>query len=202
MSYLGLISPFCRLSVAGGAVCSIRTITTNPSPLFFKATSVLLGEPLKKKKKLDPMIVRQREEKRKRRLEKLIKRMEKGALQYKPIEECEVPMKLIDEKDERMRHLPPISDETTDERELLKKAWSLYKLRQHYRLMRMVDRVLGSHQKALDELKMESEELYLEAIQVDLNLVPYSSRGPVSTPPIKNYPSPDGEYQDISKTWG
>ncbi|XP_046751003.1 39S ribosomal protein L40, mitochondrial [Diprion similis] len=202
MSYLGLISPFCRLSVAGGAAGSIRTITTNLSPLFFKATNVLLAEPLKKKKKLDPLIVKQREEKRKKRLEKMIKRMEKSAVQYKPIEECDVPMKLIDEKEQRTRHLPPISDETTDERELLKKAWSLYKLRQHYKLMSMVDRVLGSHRKALDELKLESEELYLEAIQVDLNLVPYSSRGPVSTPPINNYPSPDGEYQDVSKLWG
>lgn len=53
---------------------------------------------MKKKKKLDPAIVRAREEKKRRRIEKQIRRLEKSARQLKPIDECEVPLALLDEK--------------------------------------------------------------------------------------------------------
>ena len=38
--------------------------------------------------------------------------------------------------------------------------------------------------------------------QPDLQLIPYTVNGTYSTPPIKKYDSPDGEYVDISKKWG
>lgn len=53
---------------------------------------------MKKKKKLDPAIIKAREEKKRKRLEKQIRKLEKGAKQLKPIEECEVPLSLLDEK--------------------------------------------------------------------------------------------------------
>lgn len=63
----------------------------------------------------------------------------------------------------------------------------------------MIDSIMRSQQKALDELRMESEELYQEAIKPDMHLLPFNSAGPVSTPPIDNYESPDGEYINITK---
>lgn len=54
---------------------------------------------MKRKKKLDPAIVRAREEKRKRKIEKQIRRLEKQSRQLKPIDEIEVPFKLIEEKE-------------------------------------------------------------------------------------------------------
>jgi len=65
----------------------------------FQTTSVLCAEPLKKKKKLDPQIVKQREDRKKKKIEKLIRRLEKNARQLKPVEELEVPLELIDEKE-------------------------------------------------------------------------------------------------------
>lgn len=47
---------------------------------------------------MDPAIIRAREEKKKRRIEKQIRKLEKGAKQLKPIDECEVPLSLLDEK--------------------------------------------------------------------------------------------------------
>lgn len=55
------------------------------------------AEPLKKKKKLDPMIVRQKEERRKKKIEKMIRRLEKNAGQLKPIDELEVPRSILQE---------------------------------------------------------------------------------------------------------
>lgn len=65
---------------------------------MFRNTPVLCAEPLKKKKKLDPAIIKAREERRKKKIEKQIRRLEKNAKQLKPIDECEVSLTLTDEK--------------------------------------------------------------------------------------------------------
>lgn len=51
---------------------------------------------MKKKKKVDPAIVKAREERRRKKLEKQIRRLEKNARQLKPIDELEVPLELLD----------------------------------------------------------------------------------------------------------
>lgn len=56
------------------------------------------GEPLKKKKRLDPSVIKARDERRKRKLEKQIRKLEKNAKQLKPIEECEVPLHVLEDK--------------------------------------------------------------------------------------------------------
>lgn len=53
----------------------------------------------------------------------------------------------------------------------------------------------------LQELRQESEELWFEAIQVDSALLPFKVKGPVLTPPIKDYEAPDGEYFNITRKW-
>lgn len=63
---------------------------------WLHSSPVLCAEPLKKKKKLDPQIIKQREDRRKKKLEKQIRRLEKNARQLKPVEELEVPINLVD----------------------------------------------------------------------------------------------------------
>lgn len=53
---------------------------------------------MKKKKKLDPSIIKAREDRKRKKLEKQIRRLEKNARQLKPIEDLETPFTLIDEK--------------------------------------------------------------------------------------------------------
>lgn len=85
----------------------------------------------------------------------------------------------------------------------------------------MIDRIFSSQQKALDEVRNVSEELYQAAIQVwtyihfkitnlnfygnnlqiDQTILPFNAKGPVATPAVKDYDSPDGDYNDISKKW-
>lgn len=162
--------------------------------MFYRA------EPLKKKKKLDPAIIRAREERRKKKLEKQIRRLEKNARQLKPIVECEVPLTLLDQKLERQRsivHTPEI----LEARAILEKKWASFKRKQLLEDLQAIDRIMFYQQKALDELRKESEELYQEAIQIDFHMVPFTTVGPVETPPIEGYEVPDGDYQDVSTKW-
>jgi hypothetical protein len=50
-----------------------------------------------------------------------------------------------------------------------------------------MDLVIMSQQNALDVLREESEELYMEAIQPDASLVPFRCSGPTRTPPIPGH---------------
>ncbi|XP_044730029.1 39S ribosomal protein L40, mitochondrial [Chrysoperla carnea] len=203
MSMKSLIQSITRLTLANGKqhFSSNRHIHTNSSPLYFKVSQILYAEPLKKKKRLDPAIIKAREERRKKKIEKQIRRLEKNARQLKPIDELEVPLYLVDNEKQHKRQLPPLSAEVLEQRVLLEKQWARYKREQHLKDIQMFDRIMQSQQKALDELRKESEELYQEAIQMDLTLLPYTTKGPVRTPAIKSYESPDGEYIDISRKW-
>ncbi|XP_043274301.1 39S ribosomal protein L40, mitochondrial isoform X2 [Venturia canescens] len=176
-----------------------RNISTNVNPLCFRATAALFAEPLKKKRRLDPAIIRAREERRKRKLEKAIRRLEKNAKQLKPIADLEIPFKLIDERATRIRNLPPVSQAVQEDRILTGKEWTRYKLKQRMADLQMLDTISLSQQKALDELRAESEELYMQAIQVDNAMVPLTIVGPKNTPSIMHYDSPDGEYVDVTK---
>jgi large subunit ribosomal protein L40 len=59
-----------------------------------------------------------------------------------------------------------LSDEEIESRALLNKEWTKYKRQEHLKDIQAIDSIFYSQQKALDELKAESKELYQEAIQV------------------------------------
>jgi large subunit ribosomal protein L40 len=160
---------------------------------------VLFAEPLKKKKKMDPNILKARDERRRKKLEKQIRRLEKNARQLKPIEDLEVPFNLIDEKQQRLRKLPVLSVEEQEYRSVLLKKWAKYKNDQYLNDFQLLDRMINSQKKALDELRYESEELYQHAIQPDIDMVPVVCKGPVRTPPSKDYPFLDGDYINTTK---
>ncbi|XP_070548419.1 large ribosomal subunit protein mL40-like isoform X2 [Ptychodera flava] len=154
------------------------------------------AEPPKKKKKLD--LTRLLEERERRKQKKISKIMEKlGPAELKPIEEFKVDKKWMDKS--RQRTQPTMAFEESERRALLQKEWSRYKYQQHLKESQMVNRVLSAQQYALEQLKKESEELYEMAVECDDSLLPLEFHGPVETPALTDYDSPEGEYVDISK---
>lgn len=145
--------------------------------------------------------MRAREEKRKRKLEKEIRRLEKVAHKYKPIDECEVSPKLSKELKIRTRPAVKLTEEEMEMRSDLEKEWSRYKYEQHLFEERMIQRLIDVQDRALIELKKESVELFQEAVQMDPSFIPFKVNGPVNTPPIENYKAPDGDYIDITRKW-
>lgn len=101
----------------------------------------------------------------------------------------------------RTRPPPKITPEIVEQRALLEKRWSRYRMQEKLQDYRQIDNVLMAQEKALRELRFESKELYEAAIQPDLDLLPFHVEGPTATPPIENYDSPDGEYANVTKKW-
>lgn len=56
---------------------AMRGLSTYGGPLLFRASTPLFGEPLKKKKRLDPQILKAREDRKRKKIEKSIRRLEK-----------------------------------------------------------------------------------------------------------------------------
>ncbi|XP_068619244.1 large ribosomal subunit protein mL40 [Battus philenor] len=196
-----LLKQFSRLAVSSSSAISINRNVFTATTFQFRITDQLCAEPMKKKKKMDPAIIKAREERRRKKIEKQIRRLEKNARQLKPIDEVEVPLYLVDQMGKRKRPPVQLTAEEVESRSLLQKQWSCYKREEYMANVAQIDRIMAAQRRALDMLYEESEELYNEAVMPDLQLIPYSVSGPVATPPIKNYDTPDGEYVDVSKKW-
>lgn len=119
----------------------------------------------------------------------------------KPIDEVQLMASMSNELNIRQRPVSEHSNDKLEERIITLKLWSKYKHDEHYFNLQVISDLEFSQQRALNELREVSEDLYQAAIKVDESILPYQLTGPVETPPIENYQSPDGEYIDISKKW-
>ncbi|KAK4004387.1 39S ribosomal protein L40, mitochondrial [Daphnia magna] len=181
------------------SLMSQRTICTNIRfPTFLQVSSPLLAEPMKKKKKMDPQIIKAREERKRKRIEKSIKKLEKNTKQLKPIEEIDWPISL--QKQKLLRERTETISQPQQGQDILK-AWRSYKYQQSLQETKMIDRISSSQLQALEQLRAISEDLYIKAIQMDDLLLPFTAAGPSSTPPIIGYDVLDGEYIDETPKW-
>ncbi|GFW91465.1 39S ribosomal protein L40, mitochondrial [Trichonephila clavipes] len=168
--------------------------------LQFQNTPALCAEPLRRKKRMDPQVLRERAEKKIRRLQRDIRRLEKVSRQFKPISELDIPRKAVRDS-ERVRPAPELKIDELKERADLKRLWAIYKRKQHLEEMSAIQRIVAAQERALDALQETSLELYEEAIQPDPTLIPFKMTGPVQTPPIDNYDYPGGDYIDVTKIY-
>uniref|UniRef100_A0A3P8TN41 Large ribosomal subunit protein mL40 n=1 Tax=Amphiprion percula TaxID=161767 RepID=A0A3P8TN41_AMPPE len=162
--------------------------------MTLKTSAPLRAEP-KKRKKVDP----RREQMARERLKKKLKKLERVPPELIPIEDFMTPNKCLDET--RERSSPKLSFEESEGRALLLKEWSRYKQKQHKAEVQVLELVLEAQREALEELKLESEELYQAALKPDTLLFPFVHEGPVYTPPIPKYDAPDGKYNDVTKVY-
>ncbi|XP_023416771.1 large ribosomal subunit protein mL40 isoform X2 [Cavia porcellus] len=153
------------------------------------------AEPPRKKKKVDP----KKDQAARDRLKKRIRKLEKASQELIPIEDFITPLKFLDKS--RQRPQVELPFEESERRALLLKKWSVYKQQEHDMERDAIRAMLEAQQKALQELKLESPELYAEAIKRDPRLFPFEKEGPNYTPPISDYQPPEGRYNDITKVY-
>ncbi|CAH2295560.1 39S ribosomal L40, mitochondrial [Pelobates cultripes] len=164
------------------------------SLLTLRSTLPMRAEP-RKKKKVDP----KREQAVRERMKKKLKKLERIPPQLIPIEDFTRPAMLLD--DTRVRRPPQLPVEEQERRALLMKKWALHKQQEHEAEIKSVESLLEAQREALQELRLESEELYNAAMRCDSELLPLEKRGPCHTPPIPQYSAPEGKYNDITKVY-
>ncbi|XP_041059208.1 39S ribosomal protein L40, mitochondrial [Carcharodon carcharias] len=173
---------------------SVRYSHWQMSMLALRESLPMRAEP-RKKKKVDP----RREQAARDRLRKRLKKLERVPPELIPIEDFITSTKFLDES--RVRDPPKLTLEESERRALLMKEWSRYKQKEHKQEAEMIQSMIEAQQQALQELRLESEELYQAAIKRDQGLFPLELQGCSFTPPIANYEAPDGKYRDITKVY-
>lgn len=192
---------FSSVAMHPSVLVGSRSLSTSGGPLLFRSSAPMFGEPLKKKKRLDPQILKAREDRKRKKIEKSIRKLEKVSKTLKPIDEVQLMALLSNECGSRQRPVVVHSSDKLEEKIVATKAWSMYKHNEHFFNLQVINDLEYSQQRALNELREVSEDLYQAAVDIDESLLTYQLTGPVETPPIENYQSPDGEYIDISKKW-
>uniref|UniRef100_A0AC34F5M7 Large ribosomal subunit protein mL40 n=1 Tax=Panagrolaimus sp. ES5 TaxID=591445 RepID=A0AC34F5M7_9BILA len=156
---------------------------------------------MKRQKKVDPEVAKVREARKRKKLEREIRDMQKHSKKPKPVEELTIDVRRAKNLSERIREMPVISEEKAEERALILKEYTKFAHQQRLADEAWLKESIKRQDAALKELKRLSPELYNTAIQLDQNLLPLHIKGPSLTPPIKGYVSPDGEYVDTTKSW-
>jgi len=178
-----------------------RSFHAASSRLDFRLNPVLFAEPLKKKRKIDPVLLKKREDRIRGKIQRALDRLGRFADKLKPVDEFEVPRALMKERQARTRVLEPLSFEESEKRAKLKREYNDFSFEICKIDAAQVKRVRESQRRALAELRAESEELYLKAIETDDNMLELTSPILTATPPIPGYEAPDGEHNDATKTF-
>lgn len=74
---------------------------------------------------------------------------------------------------QRKREVLPMSFEESERRALLHKQWSRFKYPQHFAENKSISEALQAQETALNELRAESEDLYIKAISVSVRTTIY-----------------------------
>lgn len=101
----------------------------------------------------------------------------------------------------RARKLPILSEVEQERRALLMKKWAHYRMQENLLDYKIVDKLMSAQTKAIQELRFESEELYQQAVQPDMDMIPFIAKGPVKTPPMKDYEFVDGDYNNLTRVF-
>lgn len=163
-------------------------------------SAVVFASPLRKKKQINPLITKKQFERKIRRLEREIAKLEAISLKLKPILELQLPPYILKEIEKRSR-------EEKDEKaeQLLQSyynAWSVFKSIERQNELKNIGTVRNAQKRALDLLQRDYPQLYHEAIQLDPELIPFKvDVVKKDTPPVDSYHCPDGREQDITKEW-
>ncbi|OQR70366.1 39S ribosomal protein L40 [Tropilaelaps mercedesae] len=189
---VGCLSRSTGLTTTSSVCCSLRDLHITP---------VLCAEPLKKRKRLDPQILRMREQRKIKKLEKGIRQLKRHAKKLKPIDEMEVSPRLQKELGLRQRKAETIPESILNFREDLMRVWSNIRSLQYSEEAKTVQAMIDCQIIALEELRLTNSTLYDAAVQPDEQLLPIKFRALTETPPIDNYNVPDGKYIDVSKNW-
>uniref|UniRef100_A0A0M3I280 Large ribosomal subunit protein mL40 n=1 Tax=Ascaris lumbricoides TaxID=6252 RepID=A0A0M3I280_ASCLU len=187
-----------KLSTSGTSIAKCVASVRNLHLTTGVRTSVFM----KRQKKIDPEVAKQREARKRRKLEKEIRAMQKHSKKPKPVDEMTVDIKSMKNIDERYRTKVELSEAEIDERAVAQKEYT----RSRGALMRVDDawirESIAKQDKALNELKKLAPELYEAALRPDVRVAQgIMLNGPANTPPLPDYQSPDGDYIDTTRSW-
>lgn len=158
------------------------------------------ASPLRKKKVVNPLTTKKQYDRKVRRLEREISKLQSIEPKLKPILELQLPPQVKKDLDSRLRK--EIDQTSHNLLNSYLKVWSIYKSIETQSELEHIHEAAKSQEKALHLLRRDYPELYSAAIEIDPKLIPYTvDNVKKETPPLESYNCPDGKEYDITKEW-
>uniref|UniRef100_A0AC35U138 39S ribosomal protein L40, mitochondrial n=1 Tax=Rhabditophanes sp. KR3021 TaxID=114890 RepID=A0AC35U138_9BILA len=156
---------------------------------------------MKRQKRMDPEVAKQRETRRRKKLIREIRQLQKHSKKAKPVEEMTIDVKSAKNIHERYRNTEEVS-----KKQLLEELAVHKQYNSHQNMLWKGDNdflrnSLLSQDKALAALKKVSPSLYAEAIRINDSEIKCVFEGPPIRAPITGYEAPDGDFIDITRSW-
>lgn len=175
-------------------ISQLRSITT---------TTTLFAEPPRKKRRIDPAVFRVRVERKIKKHEREIAKLEAEPRQLIPILEYQPTNADIRDLSARPQHKMEDFGLTVGTLKAAQRLWNFYRQEQSEMESRSIRRVERAQSKALEQLKDLDRELYDNTVAIDsTTLIPHrSSHMRKETGPNARYTPPDGYIKDVTKEW-
>lgn len=169
----------------------------------FSTTKALNAEPPRKKRRLDPLVLKTRVERKIKKNEREIARLEAAPKQPIPILEYQYTNSELRDLQARPGRTPADVGLDLSEFRAAEKLWNFYRCEQKRMEFLSVRKVERAQARALETLKELDKSLYDKTVAVDdFTLIPYtSSHMRKETAANPNYTPPDGSVKDVSKEW-
>lgn len=177
------------LKVVTKSVLCLRPLSTS--------SCYAMSAPTTRRRVVDPAVQKAKDEKRKKRLVKALKKMERKERATRPLFEIEPPRSVLEEPERRQRIIE-LTEEIEDERYYAFKEWSDFCSKRFTKEIKQIDNTILAQKAALEQLRLLDQDLYRQAIALDSTLLPFADKGPLYTPPIEGYIQ-DGEYEDVTQ---
>lgn len=170
-------------------------------PIF--TSCPLNAEPPRKKRRLDPAMLKLRVERKIKKYEREIQRLENEPKQLIPILEYQYTNSEIRDLKSRPQHSFDNVEISMSDVRAAQRIWGFYRAAQSRMINNSIRKVERAQKRALDTLKEIDLDLYNRTVSVDdALLVPYrSSLMRKETAPNPKYVCPDGYVKDITKEW-
>uniref|UniRef100_A0A0N4ZNH6 Large ribosomal subunit protein mL40 n=1 Tax=Parastrongyloides trichosuri TaxID=131310 RepID=A0A0N4ZNH6_PARTI len=182
-----------RVSKFFSIVTNCRNVHTTP----LLSSSVFM----KRQKRMDPEMAKQRETRKRKKLEKEIRLLQKNSKKPKPIDEMSLPESALQNISERYRTLEELSSKSLKDEILIHKEYNSLQTKLWRIDDEWIQKVNSAQEKALDRLKVLSPSLHAAAIELDETKIKFNFQGPPQTQFKKNYEAPDGDFIDVTKKW-
>lgn len=166
-------------------------------------SNILNAEPPKKKRRLDPAVLKTRVERKIKKHEREIARLESEPRQPIPILEYQLNNSEI--RDLKSRPGRSLEDAGIDLAtfKAARRLWTFYRCEQSRIEWRSIQKIEKAQTHALETLKELDEDLYKRTVAIDdYTLIPHiSSHIRKETPANPKYTPPDGYIKNVTKEW-
>lgn len=174
-----------------------------PCARAISTTQTLCAEPPKKKRRIDPALLKLRTERKIAKTKREIEKLESEPKQSIPILEYEYTNSELRELRSRPQHTLEEFDLTPDTIRGAVRLWSIYRSEQEHMASKSLSRVKKAQETALEQLRVLDKQLYDRTVEVsDTMTIPYRpDHMRRETPPNPDYTPPDGHIKNVSKEY-